>query len=136
MGVDSRFESMKRRINEGVGDDSFSWAVDGQRHQLWHGGSSLTWRSDTGSNAWGSGDVIGLAVDLDAKTMSVSKNGEWQKEPVFSELAFSEFVYPAGTSGGGSLTFAFGQNSLKHAPPDSTYKAVASDDASAPALNP
>lgn len=62
--------------NLGVGDDDYSWAVDGMRSMKWHGNTSPVsspyahgvpygrdWK-------WNAGDAIGCAVDLDAGVMS------------------------------------------------------------------
>ena len=62
--------------NLGVGDDDYSWAVDGMRSMKWHGNTSPVsspyahgvpygrdWK-------WNAGDAIGCAVDLDTGVMS------------------------------------------------------------------
>ena len=58
-----------------MGDDTASWAVDGLRKKLWHKGHK-SHRSSWGG-AWRPGDVIGIAVDLERGTMSVSVNGSF-----------------------------------------------------------
>ena len=62
--------------NLGVGDDDYSWAVDGMRSMKWHGNTSpvsspyahgVPYGRDWN---WNAGDAIGCAVDLDAGVMS------------------------------------------------------------------
>ena len=57
--------------NEGVGDDSSSYAYDGWRNVLWHDG-----KKDYGK-LWDKGDVVGCCLDLDKRTMSYYLNGEF-----------------------------------------------------------
>ena len=54
---------------DGVGDDSHSWGYDGARRRKWHDGGH-----DWGLR-WGDGDTIGVAADLDKRTVSFSLNG-------------------------------------------------------------
>ncbi|CAM9358684.1 unnamed protein product, partial [Hapterophycus canaliculatus] len=67
--------------NLGVGDDEYSWAVDGMRSMKWHGNTSPVSSPYAhgvpygGDWEWGAGDAIGCAVDLDAGVMSFSHNG-------------------------------------------------------------
>ena len=49
----------------GVGDDAFSWAIDGHRVMKWHDGDGEEW-----GEKWTAGDVLGCMADLDAKTLS------------------------------------------------------------------
>lgn len=62
--------------NLGVGDDEYSWAVDGLRAMKWHGNTSpVSSRIAHGvpygkAWEWGAGDVIGCAVDFGAGNMS------------------------------------------------------------------
>ena len=56
---------------DGVGDDVASWGCDLGREQKWHGGKSAF------GDSWEDGATVGCAVDLDAGTMSFSKNGSW-----------------------------------------------------------
>lgn len=55
----------------GVGDDKHSWAYDGRRVLVWYKGSR-PWGSP-----WKAGDVVGAAVDVDARMLRFSLNGDW-----------------------------------------------------------
>merc|ERR1712190_258371 len=72
--LNEEFQEEKGDDNHGVGDDEYGWATDGLRHKFWHGGSQMdaAW-----PRTWKGGDVIGLAVDIDAGNMRFSLNGEW-----------------------------------------------------------
>ena len=67
--------------NTGTGDDQNSWAADGTRGHAWHNGR---YDSMFDNVSWGNGDVIGVAANLDAGTVSFGKNGEWIE--VFSDI--------------------------------------------------
>ena len=56
---------------DGVGDDAASWGCDLGRERKWHNGS------ESFGDSWEDGATVGCAVDLDAGTMSFSKNGSW-----------------------------------------------------------
>ena len=62
-----------RATTDGVGGDANSWGVDGGTRKLWHEGSRF-WDV---KRAWSTGDVIGLAADLEAGVLRCSQNGEW-----------------------------------------------------------
>ena len=53
----------------GIGDDAYSFAVDGDRALSWHNGSYKL------GSKWNDKDVIGLAFDTKAKSFTVSVNG-------------------------------------------------------------
>ena len=57
--VSASFEGYEQYTGEGVGDDSNSWGIDGDRQKLWHDGPR-----DGYTGTWRKGDVIGLACDL------------------------------------------------------------------------
>jgi hypothetical protein len=54
---------------EGVGDSAYSYAYDGKRVQKWSVSASSY------GERWEAGDVIGVCIDLGAKTVSFSRNG-------------------------------------------------------------
>jgi hypothetical protein len=84
------------RADHGVGDDAHSWAVDGVRVKVWHGGEGAVYGS-----AWRAGDVVGFAVDLDAGTISFSLNGIWEPPmgEAFAGIAVQGGLRPAFTLG-------------------------------------
>ena len=104
--------------NQGVGDDTASWAADGTRKLLWHqtaGVSAQAWDCE-----WTVGDVIGLAANVDAGMIAFAKNGDWsvgKRGAVFRDDAIKAGVYPALSASNYSLNCAFAEASWKHCPP-------------------
>ena len=102
----------------GVGDDGKSWAVDGYRRQRWHNENDRAFDCD-----WHVGDVIGLAVDVEAGKIAVSKNGSWSKDDgcgvVFESSSIpGAGVYPAiSASTANKLRYNMKQEHQKYAPP-------------------
>jgi len=58
--------------DEGVGDDTESWAVDGARKYKCHAGTAEY------ECEWKVGDVVGLACDLEKMQMLISINGSFE----------------------------------------------------------
>ena len=79
---------------KGCGDDPHSWAYDGYRCLKWTQN-----KKDKYGKRWKAGDVIGMAVDIDNKTVSFSLNGEWENEMglAFTGVNFEGGVYPCMT---------------------------------------
>ena len=97
----------------GIGDDSDSWAFDGLRECMWHGDDS-SW-----SGNWANGDVIGLAANVDAGKIAVSKNGSWSAKGhgvVFTDVKVSAGVYPAFSTSGGDVMYRMSAP-FQHEPP-------------------
>jgi len=89
----------------GIGDDQFSWGVDGQRKMKYH----LGFDGEEWSLEWRRVAIVGCAIDIDNGFITYSVNGEWEAEPAFTYFAgnFREGVYPAGTlQGRGSIRLA------------------------------
>ena len=88
----------------GIGDDSRSWAIDGTRLRKWHSKSATAY-----GKLWQCGDVVGFAVDLDAKTVSFSLNGSWAHPmgTAFTNITFVGGLRPA---------FSFGFVNFHHLP--------------------
>lgn len=110
----------------GVGDDGKSWAYDGTRQLQWHQTSS-SWGS-----RWQAGDVVGVAVDIEARTMSFSLNGSFEAPMgvAFRGFTFYRGIMPAvsmGSSESYQLNFGGRDRPLWFAPPDTGYRAI--DDA-------
>ena len=77
--VGASFPRLRTESLSGVGDlAGSSWGV-GRRRLRW-GGSSDKW-----GGAWQTGDVIGIAVDLDVGSLSVSVNGR-RAAPTFTHM--------------------------------------------------
>ena len=78
----------------GVGDDQHSWGVDGWRGLAWHGGQKQPW-----GVRWKVGDVVGCAVDMEARQMWFSLNGKWGapmgRVPLFDGFDFEGWLCPA-----------------------------------------
>lgn len=68
--ADVRFVGASLR-GVGVGDDKSSFAVDGHRLLTWFAGSRAF------GSAWRTGSVLGVALDLDARTVAFSLDGSW-----------------------------------------------------------
>jgi hypothetical protein len=87
-----------------VGSDAHGWAFDVFHRQLFNGSgqAALEW-----GDAAAPGDVIGVAADLDASTMSFSLNGVWDAPMgvAFNNVVFAAGVLPAVTIGPGSDGF-------------------------------
>lgn len=73
--------SFDAQRGHGVGDDSFSYSIDGYRAKKWHGSTrtNVICTHTKFQNTYGAyfkiGDVIGVMIDLDNETMSYSING-------------------------------------------------------------
>jgi hypothetical protein len=108
------FEGRERTMNKGVGDDSWSWAVDGSRQYKWHDCAKESF-----GTTWATGDVIGFALDMrsvDAAALSVSVNGS-RAAPngvAFRDIA-APYLSPAFT-GHGQYCVNFGDRPFAHAP--------------------
>jgi ankyrin repeat protein/WD40 repeat protein len=109
--------------DSGVGDDSNSWGCDLGRKQKWHEGSCESF-----GDSWENGATVGCAVDLDAGTMSFSKNGSWDGPwgEAFTGVDAGEGgLVPAASFGGRFVAnFRLSADDFKHAPPSPDYKAV------------
>lgn len=104
----------------GCGDDKHSWGFDGNRVLWWHS-ASVRW-----GKRWYDGDVLGCAVDMDARTISWSLNGSFAAP---MGVAFSNFNYtggfvPAFTLQRFACSVEWGQSKLRYAPPTPDYRTV------------
>ena len=120
--------------NNGVGDDAHSWAVDGARQRRWHHAG------EPYECTWQTGDVIGLACDLDKMQMHVSLNGSFAApHGVVFELApdaVGNGLFAAFTGSRGKVRYNLGEESslaarsmglrpFRHAPPAADFQAFA-----------
>jgi hypothetical protein len=113
---------LEERGTKGVGDNSFSWAVDGGQVVLWPGGKSKPFGSK-----WSAGDVIGFALDMRSPSsivFSISANGSFA-DPygiAFGDIS-ATYLSPA-FSGRGQFSVNFGDRPFAHAPPEGDYVSV------------
>ena len=104
--------------DEGTGDDEHSWAADGARRLGFHGnthGYDVTWAT---------GDVIGVAADLDNRSLSFAKNGEWLE--VFSgiDISLAGGLFPSITLQNGRCEVNLGAAPFKFPGPAPSYAPV------------
>jgi len=123
------FERSRGKAADGVGDDEASWAVDGCRQSLWHGGSQEQYPCE-----WKAGDVVGLACDLEAMEVLVSVNGSFDApNGLVFELdagAAKDGLFPAFTGGDGTVLCNLGGRPFVHVPPSPAFRAFADFDSS------
>jgi len=113
--ADRRFEFDDSTNDDGVGDDAFSWAVDGVRMKTWHDGEAPY------HTTWPRPAVIGCALDFGTpRSMRFSVDGEWSETPEFEDFFFVGEIYPAA-SGIGVGAFRFSVHDCAYSPPDDTY---------------
>jgi hypothetical protein len=111
------FEEREDTKNQGVGDDEWSWAVDGNRQLKWHRAKGS--KSEDFGSKWVTGDVIGFALDMrtpGAAIFSVSVNGSFAAP---NGVAFrgirAPYLSPSFT-GYGKFCLNFGDRAFTHAP--------------------
>jgi hypothetical protein len=116
----SGFEPAADPSGMGVGDDSFSFAVDGARQLKWPGGSY--------GCQWTDGQVIGFAIDMRKEgcgRMSVSVGGSFAAPNGLAFDAISAaWLTPAFSASCGKFRINFGDSPFKHYPPDGFYMSV------------
>ena len=113
--ANAEFAAIRGRSHEGVGDDSFSWAVDGARKRKWHGGGAEEWDCN-----WRDGDVIGFACDLVEGKMHVSLNGDFSapNDCMFDiDTKNCKGLFAAFTAGNGKVRYNLGEAAFAHRPP-------------------
>ncbi len=92
-------------LGVGCGNNDTSWGLDGARGVKLFGGKKARWPCQ-----WSTGDVIGLAANVDVGKIAVSKNGNWSEEAcgvVFEDDKIKEGVYSCLSGGDYSLRYAF-----------------------------
>ncbi len=117
------FEPRRNPQNQGVGDDQYSWAVDGARLQKWSNGKSTAYGSK-----WAVGDVIGFSIDMRsqaAAVMSVSVNGSFDApNGVAFDSIEAPYLTPAFSASSSQYRVNFGERPFAHAPVDEHYLSV------------
>jgi hypothetical protein len=96
--------------NSYPGSDANSWSYVGANGQKWTNGSGATYGA-----TYSNGDVIGVALNLDAGTLTFYKNNTSQGT-AFSSLA-SNTYFPALGVNSSSFVINFGQRPFSYTPP-------------------
>jgi len=108
-----------------VGDDGYSWAVDGENKCTRHKGKEGRYNC----YQWKEGDVVGLACDLVAMRMHVSLNGRFgASHGVVFELApeaVCDGLFAAFTGNLGKVRYNLGEAPFLHPPPAADFQAYA-----------
>jgi hypothetical protein len=118
------FDQRRNPQEQGVGDDQYSWAVDGARLKKWSNGGS----TDYGSK-WAVGDVIGFSIDMRshaAAVMSVSVNGSFAAPNgiAFDNIEAPNLMPAFSASSSSQYRVNFGDRPFAHAPVDEHYMSV------------
>jgi hypothetical protein len=118
--VSACFQSVRGASGGKVGDDEHSWAVDGDKKRSMHKGESKAYECK-----WKTGDVVGLACDLDGMQVLVSVNGSFAPpNGLVFELAPHAVhggLFAAFTGRWGELRYNLGQAPFKYAAPSSEF---------------
>ena len=96
--------------NSYIGGDVNSWGYYANNGNKWNNGSSSSYGA-----TYANGDVIGIALDLDAGTLTFYKNNTSQGT-AFSSLA-SNTYFPALSVNNSSFAVNFGQRPFSYTPP-------------------
>ena len=96
--------------NSYIGGDVNSWGYYANNGNKWNNGSSSSYGA-----TYANGDVIGIALDLDAGTLTFYKNNTTQGT-AFSSLA-SNTYFPALSVNNSSFAVNFGQRPFSYTPP-------------------
>eukprot|EP00930_Biecheleria_cincta_P039545 TRINITY_DN27178_c0_g1_i1.p1 TRINITY_DN27178_c0_g1~~TRINITY_DN27178_c0_g1_i1.p1 ORF type:complete len:1835 (-),score=290.54 TRINITY_DN27178_c0_g1_i1:77-5581(-) len=125
--LSTKFECQRQvPSSQGVGDDENGWAADGLNVALWHGGMprpcAKAWpgqSKEQGVRILSEDVVVGVAVDLDARSLRFSTNGDWDHEVAFcaDDIPEDTALYPA-LSLRGKASFIFGPD-FRYSPPKS-----------------
>jgi SPRY domain/Cullin binding len=93
----------------GIGNDRVSWSYDGGREKKYHGDTE----GERYGEGWSSGDVIGVLIDCDARTLSFYKNGN-DLGQAFSSIDVGDGLYPAASFDRRTKAqFNFGKSAFK-----------------------
>ena len=118
----------------GSSSDSWGYYYNGVKYNA---GSATSYGS-----SWTTGDVIGVALDMDNLALYFSKNGTWQNSGVPTSGAsktgaaytnLSGEIFPALNAYGGTQVANFGQRAFAYAAP-SGYKALCTANLPAPTI--
>lgn len=125
----SKFKVHQQKLpnpEKGVGMDDDSWGVDGARQMTWHDTDSARGKrgrpaGKTWECSWASGDIIGVAANVDVGKIAVSKNGSWARPQgiVFEHKKIQSGVYPCLSARAYKLRYNF-EGPFEHSAPDTT----------------
>ena len=92
------------RINQDAGSNNTLYRSN-------NGNKNIQGSDSSYANSWTTGDIIGIALDLDNEKLYVSKNGTWQNssDPTSGASgtgAITGFTTPASTVNGGYFFFS------------------------------
>lgn len=79
---------------DGVGDDEFSYSMDGLRGVKFHCGRDEKYEQPNGGTSWKKGDVIGCIYDLESKSLKYTWNGK-DMGLAFTLKSTPVLLYPA-----------------------------------------
>jgi hypothetical protein len=119
------FQSVRGASGGRVGDDEHSWAVDGGNDSEYNQCAVHNRESKPHRCKWKTGDVVGLACDLDGMQVLVSVNGSFAPpNGLVFELAPHAVhggLFAAFSGNSGELRYNLGQAPFKYAAPSSEY---------------
>ena len=96
-------------LGQYLGVDAFGWGYDSRAYK-YNAGLFPVWGA-----TWATNDVIGVAVDMDAKTITMYKNGVSQGV-MYANL--TDTVYPmVSVTNSSRLTANFGATAFAYSPP-------------------
>lgn len=119
--ADASFDGQEE-MDAGVGHDALSWAFDGQRRCKWHNNKHRSFGVQ-----WMDDDVIGVAADIDNKTISFSINGDWNGTmgEAYAGIHIESGLRPALTLGKWVVVKVnLGASPFSFAPPSEEYGPV------------
>jgi len=123
--VSACFQSVRGASGGRVGDDEHSWAVDGGDDSQYNQCAKHNGESKAYECVWKTGDVVGLACDLDGMQVLVSVNGSFAPpNGLVFELAPHAVhggLFAVFSGGSGELRYNLGQAPFKYAAPSSEY---------------
>jgi hypothetical protein len=118
--VSSVFKCVRGESGDKMGGDEHSWVLDSESQKAWDKGHSKKYECK-----WRTGDVVGLACDLDGMQVLVSVNGSFaQPNGLVFELtphSVQGGLFAAFTGSSGELRYNLGQVPFKYAAPSSDY---------------
>jgi hypothetical protein len=125
-----KLEGLDGWTPDGIGDEKYSWGVDGVRGILWHEGKRSKYAC-----RWRAGDVVGLACDMVEGEILASVNGSFEEPngrvariwgclgstgclaPMSGLRRYGNGLYPAISGKTGTIKINLGAASFRYSPP-------------------